>query len=126
MKKPHFRLIGGEPTPVATVNKPHLKVGLDGRFCLVRPGRFEFSEADASHFIQRHYGTRSRFASRLGVGISSVTNAMHPAYSSCSGQIRQVRLMLGLPSNPSRIAQTIATSYGKKRLSSISASRGAA
>lgn len=80
--------------------KPRLKLRLDGSVVLLSPGDGLLNERHARRLVERHWGSIERFAERMGLSYWAACQAMTFQGRRSAGQIREARLMLGLPSTP--------------------------
>lgn len=104
--KPLYRHVNGAWTPVRRTTKPHLKLAVDGSVQLKRPavaGRIHTPES-MTRLIRLHYGTVKAFARRWGLPLQAVHSALTPYGAKRGGQIRGVRVLLGMPSSPTKRA----------------------
>lgn len=83
--------------------KPRLKPNQDGSLFVVRHGRNPWGEVSARKFIQEHYGSLAAFASRYRFSYGAVCIALRAVSRPMkrAGQVATIRLVLGLPSQPS-------------------------
>jgi gp16 family phage-associated protein len=95
--------------------KPRLKLLLNGQITLATQGTSGLDELQTAEFINRHFGTKKRLAKKIGQPTRMLALALSPSSIDLGGKVSKVRLMLGLPSNPTQRSLAYVAAHEKKK-----------
>lgn len=96
--------------------KPHLKLYTSGRVLVLKKGHNAWSEDQAKRWIRNHYGSLQAFALHFNLPYEAVTKAVsHSMYEGTAGPVANVRAMLGLKSNPTKLSINLSNSQRGRR-----------
>lgn len=92
--------------------KPRLKLHLDGQVTVISRGESGLSRRDVKALLRRHYGGLRGAATRLGLPLWALTEALNSDRHTrwAGGQIARCRQIFGLPSWPGERARLLAES----------------
>ena len=97
--------------------KPHLRLRLDGSIDVLRAGNLGWSSADARGFIVDLSGDVQSYCRRMRLNYGQVCAALRPSWAyRGAGASSYVRLLFGLPIQPSKLALARAAKRGDTRV----------